>query len=523
LDASPVSTEPRETESALQAGAAPVFAVLLMTDVSGRVIERDILRETTLIGSGRGCDVRLKSDDIAAAHCIISLDSGTLRLRDLGSRIGTLINGQRARTAVLADGDELQLGRHHLRIETNLLGQMAGGFYMDKYHVTEILGSGGMCWIYGARDSFSRERVALKVLPSRHSPRMLTHFGIEARASLRLHHPQIVRIYRIVQLESLYFLVMEYLEAITLQELVEAQGPLPWRQACSIAQQLAAGLSYVHAQGIVHRDVKPANVTCQRSGHIKLIDFGLSMLADDPEQERLSKLYHNQILGTADYISPEQSRLSSDVDARSDLYSLGCTLYYALTGQVLFRQTDVRDKIRAHRHEAPIDPRTSVPDLPEDVANIVLKLLAKSRDERFQNGAELADALAPWAQTTPVQFDWQAVLTVRAAAAHRRLAKLISHKRPTSETLPPAPVVLSESSSLSSPPTSAVQRKGQTIEASLMEYLYDEAPSGAVDRRDWGELFEVWTQLTPAQRGKVLDLARDLGKTTVSPSEAATS
>lgn len=495
----------------------------MMTDVSGRVIERDILRETTLIGSGRGCDVRLKSEDIAAAHCIISLDSGTLRLRDLGSRIGTLINGQRARTAVLADGDELQLGRHRLRVETNLLGQMAGGFYMDKYHVTEILGSGGMCWIYGARDSFSRERVALKVLPSRHSPRMLTHFGIEARASLRLNHPHIVRIYKIVQLESLYFLVMEYLEAITLQELVETQGPLPWKQACSIALQLAMGLSHVHAQGIIHRDVKPANVTCQRTGHVKLIDFGLSMLADDPEQERLSKLYQNQILGTADYISPEQSRLSSDVDARSDLYSLGCTFYYALTGQVLFQQPEVRDKIRAHRHETPIDPRTIIPDLPEDVSKILLRLLAKPREERFQSGAELAEALKPWAQQLPVLFDWQAVLTIRAASAHRRLAKLVSRKRPTSETVPPAPVVLSESPSTSSTPGTVMSRSGQTIEASLMEYLYEEAPSGPVDRRDWGELFEVWTQLTPEQRSKVLDLARDLGKSALLATDAATS
>ncbi|MBI1348091.1 protein kinase [bacterium] len=512
MEAHTVSSEPQETESAIQSAAAPVYAVLMMTDISGRAVERDILRETTLIGSGRGCDVRLKSDDIAAAHCILSLDAGQLRLRDLGSRIGTLINGQRVRTAVLTDGDELQLGRHRLRVETNLPGQITSGFYMDKYHVTEVLGSGGMCWIYGARDSFSRERVALKVLPSRHSPRMLTHFGIEARASLRLNHPNLVRIYRIVQLESLYFLVLEYLEAITLQELVEGQGPLPWKQACSLARQLALGLSHVHAQGIIHRDVKPANVLCLRSGQAKLIDFGLSMLAGDPEQERLSKLYQNQILGTADYISPEQSRLSSDVDPRSDLYSLGCTLYYALTGHVVFTQADVRDKIRAHRHQAPVNPQETVPQIPDEVSAIVLRLLAKSRDDRFASGDELAMALEPWSQLHPVEFDWRAVLAIRAAGAHRRLAKLVSRKRPTSETVPQAPVVLAEAEPAAGPTRSGTQRSGQTIEVSLMEYLNEGATHESVDRRQWGELFEVWMHLTAEQRDQVLKLAHVLGR-----------
>ncbi|MDX1966592.1 MAG: FHA domain-containing serine/threonine-protein kinase [Planctomycetaceae bacterium] len=504
-----------------EVGGAQVYATLLLSDVGGNTIERDILRETTLIGSGRGCDVRLKSEDIAAAHCILSLDGGTLRIRDLGSREGTVINGEPIRSAILSDGDEIRLGRHRMRIETNLPGRGFRGFYIDVFQVNEILGSGGMCWIYGGRNSVSRERVALKVLPSHHSPRMLAHFGIEARAGLLLSHPNVVHVHKLVQADSLYLLVMEYLEAITLQELVETQGPVPWRQACSFVRQLALGLDHVHHRGIVHRDIKPANILCARHGQVKLIDFGLAMLADDPNQERLSRVYANQILGTADYISPEQSRRSHDVDGRSDLYSLGCAMFFALTGGVPFPVLAIKDKIKAHRHQPPRDPREIVRDLPPQVADICLRMLAKERSDRYPSGAAVAEALLEYSQQSPVNFDWSALLSVRATAAHRRLSKLLAKRRQAADTIPAATVVLESSTEPSTKPSS---RGSRPIEADFMESLRDDTlPStGAIDRAEWGELFQLWTQLTQEQRQQLLESARLLDRPPIPATAAPT-
>lgn len=502
----------REPESVIRASTAHVFASLLMTDMAGQTLERDVLHETTLIGSGRGCDIRLKSDAIAPAHCILSLDGGTLRIRDLGSRTGTFVNGNRVQQATLSDGDEILLGRHHLRIETNLPGRGFRGFYIDVYQVTEILGSGGMCWIYGGRNSVSRERVALKVLPSHHSARMLAHFGIEARAGLLLNHPHIVRVQKLAQSETLFFLVMEYLEAISLQELVESQGPVPWRQACSIARQIALGLDHAHRHGVVHRDLKPTNVLCSRHGEVKLIDFGLARIADDPQQEKLARIYANQILGTADYISPEQSRQSHDVDGRSDLYSLGCVLFFALTGSVPFPVPAVKDKIKAHRHQPPRNPQDLIPELPDDVARLVLGLLEKEPEQRPVSARDVAEALTPFALQSSIHFDWQTLLSIRATAAHRRLAKLLARRRQTAPELPATTVELEAGLEPGATPAGRGQR---VLEADFMEQLKDGEDGTEVSRADWGELFEIWTQLSDDQRQHLLTSARQMELTSL--------
>jgi eukaryotic-like serine/threonine-protein kinase len=419
-----------EHESTLEGGESPdLYARLVFADSQGVLIQKDLLRDSTLIGSNKGSEIRLKARDIAGAHCLIFLDGGTIQLRDLGSAVGTRVNGLLIREAPLAHADTIQLGQHLFRVETNLHQHHVRGFLIDLYRVEEVLGSGGMSWIYGAQSTTTGERVALKVLPSQHSARMRAHFGIEARAGLRLRHPNVIRTERIAQTETLTFMVLEYFESISLQELVEQQGPLPWRQVCHLGRQAAEGLAHVHSHELVHRDLKPGNLLVSHDGSLKIIDFGLAYSPSDRMQRKLEKLYAKQILGTADFISPEQSRRSSLVDGRSDQYSLGCILYVLLTGSVPFPVVSVKQKLAAHREQSPRSLLELVPDLPSEVAGVIERMMMKEPADRFGDSAEVARNLGLYGVRKSVTFDFPELLRGRLAAARKRLIKLVNRKK----------------------------------------------------------------------------------------------
>src|SRR4029450_5696071 len=206
-------------------------------------------------------------------------------------------------------------------------------FTIGKYKVLEKLGAGGMGQVFLCEHKLMRRRVAVKVLPTAKAedPSSLARFYREAKAIAAVDHPNIVRAYDIDQDENLHFLVMEYVDGTNLQDLVKKVGPLDPSRACHYIYGAAVGLQHAHEIGLVHRDIKPGNILVDRAGVVKILDMGLARFFND-EEDILTKKYDENVLGTADYLAPEQALESHTVDIRADIYSLGATFYYLLTG-----------------------------------------------------------------------------------------------------------------------------------------------------------------------------------------------
>jgi serine/threonine-protein kinase len=308
------------------------------------------------------------------------------------------------------------------------------GFQIGDYRLLEVLGAGGMGWMYLARHLVTGEVVALKVLSDRHKhdTAMRARFQLEARAGMELDHPRIVKTHRLDHVDDLYgavdYVVMEFVEGINLQECIDRQGVLTPAQACDVVCQLADALNYAHKRGMVHRDLKPANVLIKKDGTVKLLDFGLALIdrhnrrEEDQDEFSLAMIFGQDCLGTDDYISPEQTRDSRHVDGRADQYSLGCTMYFLLTGKVPYPLSTVQQKLEAHREAPPADPRERNPSIPDELANVILRMTAKKPEDRFPTMQHVQQALAPFARRTPMEFDWHVVLSRRAREARVRLA-----------------------------------------------------------------------------------------------------
>jgi eukaryotic-like serine/threonine-protein kinase len=275
-----------------------------------------------------------------------------------------------------------------------LLKGKSRGFFLGNYKVLERLGAGGMAIVYLCEHKAMRRRVAIKVLPVAlaKDDEYLKRFQREARAVAALEHPNIVRAYDVGRDKDLHFLVMEYIEGRTLQELVNQQGPLEPLLAAGYAQQAARGLQHAHEAGLVHRDIKPSNLILDPSGTIKMLDMGLARFEADTG-EVLTK----GMVGTPEYLAPEQADDSHAADIRADIYSLGCTLYFMLTGQAPFPEGSPLDKILAHatRQAKPLSTFRS--DVPAELESILGKMMAKDMNARWQNPREVVEALAPWA------------------------------------------------------------------------------------------------------------------------------
>jgi serine/threonine protein kinase len=273
-------------------------------------------------------------------------------------------------------------------------------FFIGKYKVLERLGAGGMGQVFLCEHKLMRRRVAVKVLPAAKAqdPASLERFYREARAVAALDHPNIVRAYDIDQDDSLHFLVMEYVDGTNLQDLVKKNTVLDFTRACHYIYGTAVGLQHAHEMGLVHRDIKPGNILVDRSGVVKILDMGLARFFND-EDDSLTKKYDESILGTADYLAPEQALDSHSVDIRADIYSLGATFYFLLTGSPPFPEGTVAQKLLWHqtRHPAPL--RSLRPDSPPEIVDIIARMMDKDLLRRFQTPAELMAALAPWVQT----------------------------------------------------------------------------------------------------------------------------
>ncbi|HEV3383429.1 MAG TPA: protein kinase [Gemmata sp.] len=272
-----------------------------------------------------------------------------------------------------------------------------------RYKVLERIGEGGMGVVYKAEHRVMGRIVALKVLTAGLSinPPAMDRFRREVRLASRLNHPNIVTAYDADEAGDLHFLVMEFVDGLSLDKLVSKRGPLHVQTACEFVRQAALGLQHAFAKGMIHRDIKPHNLMLAQTGQVKILDFGLARIADltgaDPASLTAMAITKPQtVMGTPDFCSPEQSRDPTSVDIRSDLYSLGCTFYYLLTGKPPFEGAGTYAKMIAHYKEPPPDIAKERKDIPGAVGDILQKLLSKSPSERFQTPAELSTDLQPF-------------------------------------------------------------------------------------------------------------------------------
>lgn len=300
------------------------------------------------------------------------------------------------------------------------------GLMIDGYKVLEVLGCGGMGWVYIAEDTETQWRVALKVLPdeARRDAGTLARFRLEAQAGMRLNHPNIVRSYKIGQSEDRYgpthYVSMELVRGVNLFEFMLMKKELEIDHACDIIMQAAEGLAYAHDQNLVHRDIKPENLLVCADGTVKILDFGLAMVDENDEEFSMAMIFGQNRLGTADYISPEQYLDSYNVDARADIYSLGCAFYFALTGKVPFPFKTSGQKLKAHLKKKPTPVQELRPDIPKQIAGIVAKMMSKRPENRIQTARDVVRYLRPYAKRYEIPFNFRSVLTARTAFAKRK-------------------------------------------------------------------------------------------------------
>ncbi|HEY2415376.1 MAG TPA: protein kinase [Pirellulaceae bacterium] len=279
-------------------------------------------------------------------------------------------------------------------------------FFLGKYRILQLIGSGGMSTVYLAEHKLMHRQRAIKVLPRKRvkDSSYLARFHLEAQATSQLDHPNIVRCYDVDNEGDTHYIVMEYIEGKDLNTIVKQEGYLPLELACNYIAQSAEGLAHAHEKGLIHRDVKPANLLVDKKGIVKILDLGLALFSDN-EQASLTIEHNENVLGTADYLAPEQARNSHKIDHKADIYGLGCSLYFVLTGRPPFPDGTLAQRIAKHQSEMPEDIRKLRPDCPRDLADICMKMMQKRPEKRYANMREIAVALENWLANHGYQFE----------------------------------------------------------------------------------------------------------------------
>jgi phosphate ABC transporter phosphate-binding protein len=281
-------------------------------------------------------------------------------------------------------------------------GRIDGFFLTDKYKILDLVGSGGMGKVYLCEHLILHRLVAVKLLqppaePESDSARSFDRFYREARAVAALNDPNIIRVFDVDRVGPNPFMVMEYADGTNLHDVTRSHGSLDPQRAAEYIRQAALGLQHAHEVGLVHRDVKPGNLLLCRDGTVKLLDLGLARFIGDPARNQgITDRYDKHIvIGTVDFMAPEQAFETSAVDIRSDVYGLGCTLYFLLTGQVPFPDRSAPEKMYAHKTRAPAPVSEISPRVPSGLLAVLDKMMAKDPGERYQTPAEVVTALTP--------------------------------------------------------------------------------------------------------------------------------
>jgi len=269
--------------------------------------------------------------------------------------------------------------------------------FLSQYVLLDRLGEGGMGEVFRARHTRLDRDVALKIMRKEKmaKPEAVKRFRREIRAAATLAHENVVRAFDADQSGDVHFFAMEFVDGTTLDQLVDEKGPLPVTEAADYVRQAALGLHHAFEKGLTHRDIKPANLLVDKSGVVKISDLGLVLLEDPETAESAGRLTKEGLtVGTPDYVAPEQARNPRAADVRADIYSLGCTFYYLLTGEVPFPGGTPTEKMLRHARE--VVPAPSRPDLPDDVRGILARMTARRPEHRYQTPAEVAAALQPF-------------------------------------------------------------------------------------------------------------------------------
>src|SRR4029077_18124569 len=252
-----------------------------------------------------------------------------------------------------------------------------GSLFANRYEIKEVLGTGGMGVVYRAFDRELQEPVAIKTL----RPEALVGDGValerfkqEIRLARKITHRNVVRTYDLGEIDGTYYLTMEYVEGTPLKQLIAARGPLPIAVTLTIGKQLCRALEVAHEQGVIHRDIKPQNIVVEPNGFLKVMDFGIARLVHAPPGKGLTQ--EGRTIGTPDYMSPEQLS-GMELDARSDLYAAGVVLFECVTGRLPFEADTMYTLIAKQLEEEPPDPRRLNADVPESLAQVIRKAMAK--------------------------------------------------------------------------------------------------------------------------------------------------
>lgn len=277
---------------------------------------------------------------------------------------------------------------------THLVIGRSKGFFLGKYKLIRHLGTGGMATVYLAEHRVMNKRHAIKVLPKERleKPGSLNRFRAEARTAAMLDHPNIVRTLDIDEVGGRHFIVMEYIDGTDLEHATRKQGRLPIGRAIDYLRQATVGLQHAHERGVLHRDVKPLNMLITRDGVLKVSDLGLARLRHEFDLVEAEEKAAS-VVGTADYMAPEQARNSNTIDGRADLYALGCTLYFMMTGSPPYTGGSLAERLAQQQMDPTPDLLAARPDTPPDLVAIYERLMEKQPADRFQTASDLLVAI----------------------------------------------------------------------------------------------------------------------------------
>jgi eukaryotic-like serine/threonine-protein kinase len=331
-----------------------------------------------------------------------AMRSGLIDRATLQTELRAVPLDQRGDAEVLAE-HLIKIGKLTRFQAQKLLRGASIGLVLGPFHILAPIAKGGMGTVYLAKDTRSDQMIALKVLPprrAREEERLLTRFRREMEMSQRVAHPHVAWTCEVGVCQGVYYIAMEYIPGKSLYRLVADEGTLPVARAARLFAEVASGLDHAHTRGLIHRDLKPSNIIVTPNDHAKLLDLGLALMeGEDAHREIIGG--QGYVVGTMDYIAPDQADNAALADARSDLYALGCTLYFALTGRPPFPGGSAREKIQHHRSDDPEPVPTFNTNVPPAFIGLMRRLMAKNPDKRPASAAAVREELLTWADHEP--------------------------------------------------------------------------------------------------------------------------
>ena len=370
---------------------------ILDGDMAGRTFK---LAESLTIGRGGGCDLRIKDSKSSRNHAVVYRKDDAVYVRDLGSKNGTLCDGDPVVEKEVPFGTTLTIGDTNLVLEDTIDESELIGQRLGAYRVLELVGKGGMGVVFKANQLSLDRIVALKVLNRSLVSRrgFVDRFVKEAKATGNLNHPNLIQVHDFGKEGKDYWFSMEFVEGATVSQILRRNGKMPERLALHVAKEAAKALDYAHGRGLVHRDIKPSNIMIDAEGHVKVADLGIAETMRDVEtgHRRVS------VMGTPEYMSPEQAK-GKQVDPKSDVYSLGASLYHMVTGKAPFKGSKSKETVKMVATEEPASVKELLPEASHQFVKLLHHMMEKDRDKRIASAKDLISAIDDRWHSTPDQ------------------------------------------------------------------------------------------------------------------------